>query len=573
MPYYPEDVIRDVTSGNDIVDVISSYVELKKRGSNYFGLCPFHREKSASFCVNPLNQFYHCFGCNAGGSVINFIMRHENLTFPDAVKMLADRIGYTLPETGKTDLHKEQLRKRLYELHKTAARYFYSLLESERGAIAVDYLEKRKINLSTRKKFGLGFSSSQRDGLYKHLISEGFNEEEITASGLVVSFDNGYRDKFFSRLMFPIIDVYGNIIGFGGRVLDDGKPKYLNSPETLIFSKSNNLFNLNNARRSGVKEFILVEGYMDVITIYQAGFKNVVASLGTAFNERHARVLRKYCESVILLFDSDDAGVNAVLRAIPVLMSSGLRVKVLQVHSAKDPDEFIKKFGAEEFGKLVEHSENEFVFRVKQLLKEYDVKNIDDKIAFTNKVVSMLKDIENEIEASAYIKEISRLTDIDTEAIKNQLQKQLSYTPSLSINAQRGTGVGINSALRDVRRSLLNMYITSPTVYDVISEGLDEKFLGEQLYKDIFNYVTELREKGIAVTPPLITGKFDSEEEGKELSAIFMLSADYKEDEAQKAAKDQINTLKKAYYEDIIKNSDDDDKVREAFEMLKIINR
>ena len=347
--YYPDDVIEEVRTRNDIVDVISQYVNLKKKGANYFGLCPFHNEKTASFSVNSEKQFYYCFGCGAAGNVFSFLMEMENLDFPEAMKKLAERAHINLPEPEKSAqvIAAEQTKQRLFDIHTAAGRYFYDCLQEKQGEQARAYLTKRQMDPRMARKFGIGYSPDSYDALFKHLKEKGFTLSDILKSGLVLENKDGkgYHDRFRGRLMFPIFDVQGRVVGFGGRILAKGEPKYLNSPETILFSKSRNLYGLNFAKAAKKRELILVEGYMDMLSIYQAGFKNVVASLGTAFNNDHARTLKRFADDVILLYDSDEAGTNAALRAIPVLVKNGFRVKVTQVPDGKDPDEFIKKYG------------------------------------------------------------------------------------------------------------------------------------------------------------------------------------------------------------------------------------
>ena len=356
--FYSDEVLMDVRLGNDIVDVISEYVKLKKSGANYFGLCPFHNEKTASFSVNPEKQIYRCFGCGAGGNVFKFIQQKENLSFPESVEYLAKRINYQLPQK-QTDEGKRRLKQQLYDIHKTAARFYYDCLNADMGRAASKYLDKRGIEPGIRKKFGLGYSPDSWSMLYDHLLEKGFDTESILKSGLVNAGKSGkYYDNFRNRLMFPIIDVYGNIIAFGARKLreEDYGGKYLNSSDTEIFNKGYNLYNINYARLARKNELIIVEGYMDVITMYQAGFKNVIAALGTAFTRNQAAAIGRFAKNVTVLFDSDEAGVSAVLRALPVLRDAGISAKVLQVRDAKDPDEYIKSYGAEAFAKLMSTS-------------------------------------------------------------------------------------------------------------------------------------------------------------------------------------------------------------------------
>ena len=371
--YYPEELIEEIRVKNDIVSVISGYVRMQKKGSNYFGLCPFHNEKSPSFSVSPSKQMYYCFGCGAGGNVITFVMEYENLTFQESVKMLADRAGVNLPELeyNEETRQKESRRAKLLEINKEAAKYYYYMLRSPRGRTGYQYLAGRQLSEETMKKFGLGYADGAGSDLTAYLKSKGFADELINESGLT-GFDEkrGVHDKFWNRVMFPIQDSNHRVIGFGGRVMGDAKPKYLNSPETMIFDKSRNLYGLNFARTSRKGNIILCEGYMDVIAMHQAGFTQAVASLGTAFTTGQASLLGRYTEDVLLVSDSDGAGVNAAMRAIGILKESGLRGKVIDMQPYKDPDEFMKNMGAEAFQERIDQAQNSFFFELKILERD-----------------------------------------------------------------------------------------------------------------------------------------------------------------------------------------------------------
>ena len=372
--YYPDELIEEVRMKNDIVDVISGYVRIQKKGSSYFGLCPFHNEKSPSFSVSGSKQMFYCFGCGAGGNVITFLMQYENITFQEAVKMLADRAGVALPEVTYSEeaRKRENRRNVMLEINKEAARYFYYMLRSPRGKVGYQYLRDRQLSDETIHKFGLGYADGAGSDLTAYLRNKGYADDLIKESGLI-GFDEkrGIHDKFWNRVMFPIQDSNHRVIGFGGRVMGDAKPKYLNSPETLIFDKSRNLYGLNFARTSRKGNIILCEGYMDVIAMHQAGFTQAVASLGTAFTTGQASLLKRYTEEVLLAYDSDGAGVNAALRAIGILKESGLRGKVINMRPYKDPDEFMKNLGAEAFQQRIDEAENICLFDLRMLEGQY----------------------------------------------------------------------------------------------------------------------------------------------------------------------------------------------------------
>ena len=408
---YGEDIIEEVRSRNDIVDVISAYVPLKKKGSSYFGLCPFHNEKSPSFSVSRDKQMYYCFGCGAGGNVYTFLMEYENFSFPEAVRFLAERAGMELPQEEMNEEARRQMdeKARLRDMNKLAANYFYYLLHSKRGKRGLEYFRKRGITEETIRHFGLGFADIYSDDLYRFLKSKGYKDEELKDSALVtIDEKRGGSDKFWNRVMFPIMDVNNRVIGFGGRVMGDGNPKYLNSRETKLFDKSRNLYGLNFARKSRKNEIILCEGYMDVISMHQAGFTNAVAALGTAFTSGHGTLLRRYTENVILSFDSDEAGQRAVLRAIPILKDAGLNVRVLDLKPYKDPDEFIKGSGKEALEERIRKASSSFMFQVKVLAGDYDQEDPESKTKFQHEAAKLLAKIEEPLERKNYIEAVSR---------------------------------------------------------------------------------------------------------------------------------------------------------------------
>ena len=438
MAFYSEQVIEDVKAANDIVDVVSAYVTLKRKGSAYFGLCPFHKEKTGSFAVTPEKQIYHCFGCGEGGNVIKFIMKVENIGFKEAIEFLAERANITLPTVNYNDLNmsqkelieREESRKQILEINKEAGRFFYKNIE--KSQMAKDYIAKRHIDAKTVAKFGLGFALDD-NGLYKHLLSKGFKEKDMLATGLVGKSESGYLyDKFKNRFMFPIFDVLNRVVAFGGRTLLDEKtmkeqkvPKYVNSPENLLYTKGRHLYGLNIARKSNekMKRILVVEGYMDVISPHQAGVTNVVASLGTALTEQQGRLLRKYAEEVILSYDSDVAGQKAIMRGIEVMQSLGVSAKVLQMENAKDPDEYVLKFGPERFEKLIDNSISAVEYKVRNLLKEYDVSDISQKIKFLSRLAEILSKVDSNIERDIYVDKFSKDLNVGKEAIIAEIEK------------------------------------------------------------------------------------------------------------------------------------------------------
>ena len=408
--YYPDELVEEVRSRNDIVDVVGGYVRLQKKGASYFGLCPFHNEKSPSFSVSPQKQMYYCFGCGAGGNVFTFLMNYENDTFPEAIKTLADRAGIDLPEIEYSEEMKKEADKKalLLEINKEAAKYFYYQLRSPQGAIGHQYLTKRELSEETMKQFGLGYSNKFSNDLVQYLKQKGYQDELIIQAGLAAGNEaKGVHDKFWNRVMFPIQDINHRVIGFGGRVMGEGEPKYLNSPETEIFDKSRNLYGLNFARTSKKDNIILCEGYMDVISLHQAGFDQAVASLGTAFTSGQANLLRRYTKDVCLAYDSDGAGVKAALRAIEILRQTGLGAKVINMEPYKDPDEFIKNLGTEAFQERIDNAENSFLFQVRMLQRNYKLEDPESKTRFFREVASLLCGFEDELERENYIQAVA----------------------------------------------------------------------------------------------------------------------------------------------------------------------
>lgn len=421
---YSDELIEEVRQSNDIVDIISQYVHLTRKGRNYFGLCPFHNEKSASFSVSPDRQIFHCFGCGVGGNVYTFLMKIEGITFKEALEQLAERANIQLPTLqNNADTAKEELKAKVYQVNEFTAEFYHQNLYKPTSKIAQEYVKRRKMNRDTIESYKIGYSG-KFDELYKALKAKGFDEKEILESGLVNKNDNGkYIDRYRNRLMFPICDARGKVIAFGGRVLDDSKPKYINSPENIVYSKGRHLFGLNVAKKYSKEKIIIVEGYMDVISLYQRGIKNVVGALGTALTEQQGWLLRKSTEQVILGFDADGAGQTAVARSMEILQKMGCDMRVLQIEGAKDPDEFIVKFGEGRFKLAVDNAISLVEFKVKNLKKELNLENTGDKIKFLNEIAKILSKIENTIEREVYIEKIAKGYNISKEAIYSEVNK------------------------------------------------------------------------------------------------------------------------------------------------------
>lgn len=424
MVRYSDELIEEIRTSNDIVDVISQYVILKRSGRNFFGLCPFHKEKSPSFSVSPDKQIFHCFGCGVGGNVIHFVSKIENLDFKDTIEMLANRANIELPTLNNFEDDKTaKLKSRIYQINEETAKFYHENLYKPTSKQAQEYIKKRRLDNKTLKSFLIGYSGNF-DELYRMLKSKGFSNEEILASSLVNKTDDGkFIDRFRKRLMIPIQDTRGRFIAFGGRVLDDSKPKYINSPENLVYSKGRQLFGLNVAKKGDTKKLIIVEGYMDAISLYQRGITNVVASLGTALTEQQGWLLRKNCEQVIIGYDADGAGQAATLRGLEILQNMGCDMRILQIYGAKDPDEFVNKYGPERFLKCVDNAISLVEFKVKILKQNLDIENTNDKIKFLNQIAKILSSVDNNIEKEIYIDKISLDYGISKEAIYAEVNK------------------------------------------------------------------------------------------------------------------------------------------------------
>lgn len=555
--YYPEELIEEVRTRNDIVEVISGYVRLQKKGSNYFGRCPFHNEKSPSFSVSPGKQMYYCFGCGAGGNVITFLMEYENQTFPEAVRTLAQRAGIALPEAddSKEARQADSRRAKLLEINKEAAKYFYYQLRTERGSVGMEYLRKRELSDETMNHFGLGYANKYSNDLIQYLKSKGYSEDLIRDAGLCnVDEKHGMYDKFWNRVMFPIQDINHRVIGFGGRVMGDGKPKYLNSPETEIFDKSRNLYGLNFARTSRKGNVILCEGYMDVIAMHQAGFTQAVASLGTAFTSGQASLLRRYANEILLSYDSDGAGVNAALRAIGILKEAGMTGRVINLEPYKDPDEFIKALGGEEFQKRLDHAENSFFFELRQLQKNYDLSDPEQKTAFHREIARKLCTFSEEVERENYIEAVAQKYHIGFENLRRLVGTYAAQTGLAQPVIRPKSGVQKkNTAAEGIKNSqklLLTWLVEQPQLYRQISKYISPKDFTEGLYEKVADRLFEELEQG-NINPASIISMFEEEEDQREAASLFHTKLERLEStaEQEKALHDIVCAVKRNSYE------------------------
>ena len=555
--YYSDELVEEVRQRNDIVDIISGYVNLKKKGGNYFGLCPFHNEKSASFSVSPGKQMYYCFGCGAGGNVFTFIMNYENYTFAEAIKLLADRAGIALPEIedSKEAREKENRRKTLLQINKEAATYFYYQLRAPQGRVGLDYLKGRQLSDETMNRFGLGYSNKTSNDLCQYLRHKGYPDELIRESGVAVFNEKyGMSDKFWNRVMFPIQDVNHRVIGFGGRVMGEGEPKYLNSPETPVFDKSRNLYGLNFARTARQDNIILCEGYMDVIAMHQAGFTQAVASLGTAFTSGQANLLRRYTENVILSYDSDGAGVKAALRAIGILKEAGLTGKVLNLEPYKDPDEFMKNLGREEFAKRLSQAENTFFFELRMMQKQYDLSDPEAKTKFYNEIAKKLCGFSEEVERENYTEAVAEKYNISMESLKKLVT---GYAAKMGMAAevirpkqpvqQKNTP---KEQQENVQKLLLTWLVEEPHLYKKIKKYITPLSFTNELYRQVAQELFPKLEEG-KPNPAAIISRFSQEEEQREAASLFNTKLPYMQQDME--SQSQVQEREKSFHDNVVK--------------------
>lgn len=552
MPRYSDEIIDELRQTNDIVDIISQYVHLKRSGRNFFGLCPFHNEKSPSFSVSPDKQIFHCFGCGVGGNVFTFLTKIEGINFIEAVQMLAERSNIQLPTLdNNADSAKEILKSKVYKVNEFAATYYHENLYKAESKIAQEYIKKRKLTNETLKSFRIGFSG-KFDELYRELVKQGFEEKEILESGLVNKNDRGqYIDRYRNRLMFPICDARGKVIAFGGRVLDDSKPKYINSPENIVYSKGRNLFGLNVAKKGDIKRILIVEGYMDVISLHQRGITNVVAPLGTALTQQQGWLLRKNSEQIILSFDSDEAGLTAKIRALDILQDMGCDIRVLQMDGAKDPDEYIIKYGNARFNNLVDKALSVIEFKVKVLKRNLNLENTNDKIKFLNEIAKLIAKVDNTIEREIYIEKISKEYDISKEAIYAEVNK-LKYTGTKSekilekskpvIVHKKQDKVQVAETVKRRENTVIAILLIGDlNIFAIISQNIKVDDFKDQINKEIIKKLYEEFEKGNSNINSII----DMLEEEEQSHITEIMADDYEIDDVEKAIDDIMQNYEK----------------------------
>lgn len=555
MVRYSDELLDEIKSKNDIVDIVSQYVVLKRAGRNYMGLCPFHKEKSGSFCVSPDKQIFHCFGCGVGGNVFHFISKIENLNFKESVEMLANRAGVELPVSGNFEDDKlAKLKSRVYEVNKCAAEFYHENLYKPTAKPGQEYVKKRHLDNKTLKAFKIGYSGRFNE-LYTELKSKGFTEEEILASCLVNKNPDGkFIDRFRNRLMFPIFDTHERVIAFGGRVLDDSKPKYINSPEDIVYSKGRHLFAFNIARKYNSKTIIMVEGYMDAVSLHQRGIHNAVASLGTALTEAQGRLLRRSCEKVIIGYDADGAGQAATLRGLEILQNLGCDIRILQIEGAKDPDEFVVKYGPERFQMYVNKAISLVEFKVKMLKKSLDLDNVNDKIKFLNEVAKIVAKVENNMEREVYVDKISLEYKVSKDAIYAEINKLL-YANSRTEQKLEKKVVPVKSVLIqqdeqpvDVKTKRLESLVIYLLInypdksFERLKKLIDNNVIKIERNKAIINKLYEEHEKG-NINIENILDLFDDEITVNYLSGI--MSSDFEITDVDKCIEDVLVTYRK----------------------------
>ena len=552
MVRYSEDLIEEIRNSNDIVDVISQYVILKRSGRNFFGLCPFHKEKSPSFSVSPDKQIFHCFGCGVGGNVYTFLMKIEGINFIEAIQMLAERANINLPTLeNNADTAKEELKAKVYKVNAFTADFYHKNLYLPTAKIAQEYVKKRKLSNETLKSFQIGFSG-KFDELYQELKKQGFQEREILESGLVNKNEKGqYIDRYRNRLMFPICDVRGKVIAFGGRVLDDSKPKYINSPENVVYSKGRNLFGLNVAKKGDLSKILIVEGYMDVISLHQRGITNVVAPLGTALTQQQGWLLRKNAQQIILSFDSDEAGLTAKMRALEILQNMGCDIRILQMEGAKDPDEFIIKYGNARFLNLVDKALSVIEFKVRLLKRNLNLENVNDKIKFLNEIAKLISKIDNTIEREVYIEKIAKEYEISKEAIYAEVNK-LTYSDKKDEKVLEKTKPvllhkkteeqQVSETIKKRENTILSILLTgNENLYQIIKQNISAEDFKYELNKEIAKKLYEELEKGNSNINSIID-KMDEEEQSH---ITEIMAVDYEIEDMEKAIDDLMQSYQR----------------------------
>ncbi len=576
--YIPDDLIEEIRSRNDIVDVISSYIKLQKKGGSYFGLCPFHNEKSPSFSVSPHKQMFYCFGCGEGGNVFSFLMKYDSMTFTDAVRQLAERAGVGLPdiEENPGDRRKNDLKNMILDINREAARYFHYILGTETGNNAVKYLNERCLGEDTVKKFGLGVSPVKSDSLYRYMKNKGYTDEVLKETGLFIYDDRGVYDRFRNRVMFPIINISNKVIGFGGRVMGKGEPKYLNTPETAVFDKGHNLYGLNIAKNARKNNIIICEGYMDVISMHQAGFCQAVASLGTALTEGQAGLIKRYVQEVLICYDSDGPGVKAALRAIDIFRRTGLRCRVINMEPYKDADEFIKKEGAESFSRRIDNAENGFMFEIRILERNYDMNDPAGRTAFYNETAKKLAAFSEELERDSYTSAVADKYFISAASLRKLTAGYAASRAGIrepvvhhAVTSEK------DSAVNKSQRMILTWIADDKEIYYKIKNIITADDFTSDIYKKVAGIMFSEIENG-TFNPATVLNHFQGDENHNEISLILntsLIDDDSDIKEKERALNDAVYNIKRNSLEMKSRKAEDVAELQEIFrEQSKLSN-
>lgn len=556
----PQDVLDNIRESNDIVDVIAEYVSLQRKGNNYVGLCPFHKEKTPSFNVRQDKQTYHCFGCGEGGNVFTFIMKHRNLDFLDAARMLAERANILITHsTDNADKEYLELREKLFNINKEAARFF--LMRLQNSGTGFEYLKKRGIGVDIIKRFGLGYSPDSWDALYKHMKSKGYSDEIMEKSGLIIKKNtSGYYDRFRNRVMFPVFDVKGRVIGFGGRVLDDSKPKYLNSPETLVFNKGKNLYGLNFAISvKDIKKIIIVEGYMDVIALHQYGISYAVASLGTALTREQGKLLKRYSDEILICYDSDTAGQAATLRGLDILSEIGCNVRIITIPKAKDPDEYIRLEGREAFEKCIEDAMPLVEYKIRSKIKNYDVTTTEGKIKFLKSCAESMAEIDDPVVLDAYISKLSEETAVSSTALYEEISRQKKsgsreqQDPEKHISGKSrynnnvdGQKLYLEPAYIKAEKCILHLLYENDGYFDMIAKTLACDDFNDIVYRKVACIIYEKIKSKEEIVPASIINSFGDVDEMRKASELFNIKIHIDPDNINDMITDCINLIQKS---------------------------
>jgi len=580
--YYPDELVEEIRLRNDIVDVIGSYVHLRKSGANHVGLCPFHNEKTGSFSVNGQRQIFKCFGCGVGGNVVTFLMKYENMTFPEAIKVLADRAGVSLPEMEYTEEQKRanNRKQQILDINKEAAKYYFATLRTPQGQVGYNYLRNRQLSDETIKNFGLGFAATGQNNLYRYLKSlpQKFDDQALNDSKIFYFNEkSGARDIFWNRVIYPIMDANNKVIAFGGRLMSEGAitqgdrkiPKYLNSPETAVFDKSRNLYGLNIAKRTQADYFILCEGYMDVIALHQAGFDMAVGSLGTAFTSGHANLVRRYCKGkkAYLSYDSDQAGINAALKAIPILKAAGITAKVINMEPYKDPDEFIKNLGTDEYRSRIENAESGFFFEIRMLERGFDLKDPESKTKFCMEIAARISKLDEEIERSNYIEAVCGKYKLSTDSLTKLVAKQAMKGENIVERTPIKSGIHVKDAdklelaRKNTQRVLISWICDEPEIYETVSQYVSpEDFAGDLYIKATELLFEQIKENPSSINIAKIISSFTDEEEQTEIASLFSSPREnMSEEEKPEALKRLIVKVMEQSCDRLNKSASDDD--------------